>query len=635
VCGIVGVVDLQGRAVDAAWIDAMNESILHRGPDDSGTHVRGRVGLGMRRLSIIDVAGGHQPVYNEDRSICAVFNGEIYNYRELREELELAGHRFYTHSDTETLVHLYEQRGPEGVSRLRGMFAYALWDESAGRLLLARDRIGIKPLFYTVMGGRLAFASELKALGRLPWFNPGINPAAIERYLSFLYVPGPETVYQGVLELPPGHVLVCEGAKTSLRRYWTLQYRSQEDVPANEWAERLLFQFRDSVKSHLVSEVPLGAFLSGGIDSSAVVAAMAMESERPVATFSIGYEGPGAFQDERPYARVVAERYRTEHREFVVSADIHDVLPKLVACFDQPFADSSAIPNYYVAKLTRQHVTVALSGLGGDELGAGYERYLGMQWAEHFRKLPGVVRGLLGEYWVHRLPDPRSGHPGMSRIKRFLSAAASPAAERYAAFVMAHSAAERARLLVPAFRAGAGEQSADQMLQNAFNSDDADGLLHRLLLCDMQLYLPGDLLTLTDRISMLHSLEVRVPFLDHPLVELMAQIPARHKLTLWKKKALFKSAFRSLLPSSILNRKKLGFSVPLALWLRSDLKPLLRDVLSKDSVMAVGYLEHDEVCRLVAEHLSGSANHESKLWALINLVLWEQQRKTASRRVSH
>src|SRR5262245_35586702 len=279
-CGIVGVVDLQGRAIDASWIDAMNDSIVHRGPDDSGAHVRGRVGLGMRRLSIIDVAGGHQPIYNEDRSVCAVFNGEIYNYRELREDLEKAGHRFDAQSDTETLVHLYEQYGPQGVSRLRGMFAYALWDETAGRLLLARDRVGIKPLYYTTIGGRLAFASELKALRRLPWFDAEINPAAIERYLSLLYVPGPETAYPGVCELPPGHVLVWDGAKTSLQRYWTLKYRSREEVPAEEWAERVLHQFRESVKSHLISEVPLGAFLSGGIDSSAVVAAMAMESTR-------------------------------------------------------------------------------------------------------------------------------------------------------------------------------------------------------------------------------------------------------------------------------------------------------------------------------------------------------------------
>jgi len=634
-CGIVGVVDLQGRPVDPAWIDSMNDSIVHRGPDDSGSYVSGNVGLGMRRLSIIDVAGGHQPVYNEDKSVWVVFNGEIYNHVELRRDLEKAGHRFYTNSDSETLVHLYEQYGAAGVSKLRGMFAYAVWDQKAERLLLARDRVGIKPLYYAVMGGRLVFASELKALIRVPWFESDINPAAIERFLAFLYVPGPETVYQGVVELPPAHTLVYEKGRISIRRYWTLRYQSCDDVRAEEWDERVLHQFRDSVKSHLISEVPLGAFLSGGIDSSAIVAAMAMESSAPVVTFSIGHEGKGAFQDERAYARIVAERYRTEHHEFVVSADIQDILPKLVACFDQPFADSSAIPNYYITKLTRQHVTVALSGLGGDELGGGYERYLGMQWAEYFRRLPGVVQGMLGKYWIHQLPDSQTGHLGISRIKRFLSSAGNPTAERYAAFIMAHSVSERAQILSRDFHADAKPQSSNEMVDAVFNSKDADSLLHYLLLCDMQLYLPGDLLMLTDRVSMMHSLEVRVPFLDHPLIELMAQIPAKHKMGLWSKKALFKRAFREMLPSNILDRKKLGFSVPLALWLRTELKPFLCDVLSKDELKAVGYLERVEVERLVSEHLSGSANHESKLWGLINLVLWDRQRRAAQSQVCH
>ena len=626
-CGIVGVVDLRGRPIDTSWIDSMNDSLVHRGPDDGGSYVRGSVGLGMRRLSIIDVAGGHQPVYNEDKSVWVVFNGEIYNHLELRADLEKAGHRFYTNSDSETLVHLYEEHGVDGVSKLRGMFAYALWDERAERLLLARDRVGIKPLYYAVTDGRLVFASEMKALGRLPWFSPAINSAAIERYLALLYVPGPETVYRDVFELPPAHTLVYEKGTISIQRYWTLRYQSRDDVRVEEWAERVLHQFRDSVRSHLISEVPLGAFLSGGIDSSAIVAAMAMESSRPVVTFSIGYEGKGAFQDERSYARIVADRYGTEHHEFVVTPDIQGILPKLVACFDQPFADSSAIPNYYITKLTRQHATVALSGLGGDELGGGYERYMGMQWAEHYRRLPSVVRGLLGEYWIRRVPDCPTGHPGMSRIKRFISSAANPAVERYAAFTMVNSVAERAQILSRDFHAGAKARSSSEMVEAAFNSNDADSLLHRLLLCDMNLYLPGDLLMLTDRVSMLHSLEVRVPFLDHPLIELMAQIPAKHKMTLWSKKALFKRAFRDLLPSSILHRKKLGFSVPLALWLRTDLKHLMRDLLSKDGLKAVGYLEHVEIEKLISEHLSGSANHESKLWALINLVLWERQRR--------
>lgn len=621
-CGIVGIRDMRGRAVAPSWIDSMNDSIVHRGPDDSGSYVNRGIGIGMRRLSIIDVAGGKQPVYNEDKSIWVVFNGEIYNHRELRKDLEGAGHRFYTHSDSETLVHLYEQYGVEGVSRLRGMFAYALWDGNAERLLLARDRIGIKPLFYSVVDGRLVFASELKAFFRLPWFTSDVNQSAVHRFLAYLYIPGPETIYQNIVELPPAHTLVCERGQISIKRYWSLQFRSQPIVSIQEWEERFLAQFRDSVKSHLISEVPLGAFLSGGIDSSAIVGVMAQESTKPVLTFSIGHEGKGSFQDERAFARIVAERFQTEHHEFVVTTDIKDLLPKLVACFDQPFADSSAIPNYYVSQMTRQHVTVALSGLGGDEIGGGYERYIGMLWAEVFRRLPPSMRAVLGEKWAHLLPDVATGHPWMSRLKRFLAAAEKSPAARYAAFITAFSEKERESLLHKDFLGSQTLVSPESLVADLFDSGDADGMLHSLLLSDMHLYLPGDLLTLTDRVSMYHSLEVRVPFLDHPLVELMAQIPPRYKTSLSSKKILFKQAFRDLLPSNILHRKKLGFSVPLGLWLRTDLKPMMCDILSDHIIKDIGFLNVAEVQRIVSEHIAGDANHENKLWALINLVSW-------------
>jgi asparagine synthase (glutamine-hydrolysing) len=620
-CGIVGVRDMRGRAVAPAWIDSMTDSIVHRGPDDSGTYVNQGIGIGMRRLSIIDVSGGKQPVYNEDKSIWVVFNGEIYNHLELRRDLESAGHQFYTHSDSETLVHLYEQYGVEGVARLRGMFAYALWDEKAERLLLARDRIGIKPLYYSVVDGRLVFASELKAFFRLPWFSSGVNPAAVQRFLAYLYIPGPETIYQNIVELSPAHTLVCERGRVAVQRYWSLQFRSQLNVSIKEWEDRFLAQFKDSVKSHLISEVPLGAFLSGGIDSSAIVGVMAQESTKPIATFSIGHEGKGSFQDERAFARIVAKQFQTDHHEFVVTTDVKDLLPKLVVCFDQPFADSSAIPNYYVSQMTRKHVTVALSGLGGDEIGGGYERYLGMLWAEYFGKLPPVVRGALGQKWAHLLPDVDSGHPWMSRFKRFFASEKSSAA-RYAAFITAFSEKERESLLQRDFFGTQNLGIPENLVVDLFDSGNADGLLHKLLLIDMCLYLPGDLLTLTDRVSMYHSLEVRVPFLDHPLVELLAQVPPRYKTTLRSKKILFRRAFRDLLPSTILHRKKLGFSVPLGLWLRTDLKAMMCDILSSHIIRDIGFLNVTKVHQIVTEHIRGNANHESKLWALINLVSW-------------
>ena len=623
-CGIVGIVSSDQTPVHRTWVEAINRSIHHRGPDDDGFYVNGAVGLGMRRLSIIDVEGGQQPVHNEDKTIWVVFNGEIYNYKEIRESLEELGHQFQTHSDTETLVHLYEEYGEEGISRLRGMFAYALWDENRERLILARDRFGIKPLYYTCTGGKLLFASELKSFLAMPGFTPEISPSAIEAFLTYLYIPGPQTVFRNVNEIPPAHYLVYEGGMLSLRRYWTINYRGEHTLTAKEWEHRFLSQFRDSVKSHLISDVPLGAFLSGGIDSSAIVGIMAQASSKPVETFSIGHEGRGSFQDERAYARLVAERFGTHHHEFVVTPDIRDLLPKLTACFDQPFADSSAIPTYYISELTRRYVKVALSGLGGDEIGGGYERYLGMLWIERYRKLPRFIRQNFFKRLVASLPDPESGERWADRLKRFVhSAEMDSVAGQYASLITAFSTDERRHLLAHDFLAKAEDSdSPDKLLDRLLSSQVADTTLHHIMLADLRLYLPNDLLVLTDRVSMYHSLEIRVPFLDHPLVELMAQVPTEHKISAKGKKILLRGALRGLLPGAILNRKKLGFSVPLALWLRTELAPMMREILSEHEIKKVGYLHYPEVERIMNEHLAGRANHENRLWALINLIYW-------------
>jgi asparagine synthase (glutamine-hydrolysing) len=624
-CGIAGIVGSSRRPVDEAVLRGMNDALWRRGPDDDGYFVRDQIGLAMRRLSIIDVAGGRQPIHNEDKSVWVVFNGEIYNHDELREDLQRRGHHFYTRSDTETLVHVYEEFGDAGINRVRGMFAYALWDERRNRLLLARDRLGIKPLYYGLHDGRLFFASELRAFRHVPDFPHTLNPESVERYLTYLYVPGPETIWKDVVELPPAHYLVYEGGVASQHEYWDVMYRAERQVPATEWRERFLAQFRSSVKSHLMSEVPLGAFLSGGIDSSAMVAVMAQESANPVKTFSIGYEGQGAFQDERPYARVVAERYGTEHHEFVVTPDIADLLPDLIDTMEQPFADSSVIPNYYISKLTRQHVTVALSGLGGDEIGGGYQRYLGMLWAERYGRLPGVLRPAWLEAAMRRLPDVRSGRRWIDQAKRFFATTRLQPAARYAAMVTTFSAVDRQRLLAPDFVAQAATGDAQKLVTEVFGSGHADSILHAAMLADLGSYLPGDLLALADRVSMRHSLEVRVPFLDHPLVELMAGVPDSLKVHGRVKKVLMREAFRGLLPPSILGRRKVGFSVPLAVWLRTDLRGLLQDLLSESAVRSLGYLHYGEVERIKAEHLAEHANHESKLWALMNLVRWHHR----------
>jgi asparagine synthase (glutamine-hydrolysing) len=624
-CGIAGIVGTPERPVDEAVLRAMNDALWHRGPDDDGYFVRDRVGLAMRRLSIIDVAGGRQPIHNEDKSVWAVFNGEIYNHDELRDDLQRRGHHFYTRSDTETLVHLYEEFGVDGVTRLRGMFAYAVWDERRNRLVLARDRLGIKPLYYGRHDGRLFFASELRAFRRVPRFPHRLNASSVDRYLAYLYVPGPETIWSDIVELPPAHVLVYEDDSARQHRYWDIEYRARRAVSTAEWPERFLAQFRSSVKSHLMSEVPLGAFLSGGIDSSAMVAVMAQESGTRVKTFSIGYEGEGAFQDERAYARIVAERYGTEHREFVVTPDVTDLLPELVVTMEQPFADSSVIPNYYISKLTRQHVTVALSGLGGDEIGGGYQRYLGMLWSERFGRLPSLLRPRWLGAAVKRLPDVRSGRRWLDQAKRFFATTGLRPADRYAAMVTTFSAADRQRLLAPDFVGRPTVGEAERLVTQVFDAGHADSVLHAAMLADLGSYLPGDLLALADRVSMRHSLEVRVPFLDHPLVELMAAAPDDLKVHGRTKKVLMREAFRGLLPASILERRKVGFSVPLALWLRTDLRATMEEILSETEVRHLPFVRYPEVERIKAEHLAGRANHESRLWALINLVCWHRR----------
>lgn len=631
-CGIVGMVASEPGSIDSQVLERMNASLRHRGPDEGGTYIGKHAALAMRRLAIIDRAGGHQPVHNEDKRIWGVFNGEIYNYRELRRELDAKGHKLETVGDSETLVHLYEDWGVDFVSRLRGMFACALWDESRQRAILVRDRIGMKPLYYTIHDGMLLFGSELKVFRQVPCLIRRINLKAIERYLQLSYVPGPETVYENVMELPPGHYAVFEKGNFSIHRYWSMSFRPSTpgiEVSLAEWEERFLSQFRDSVKSHLVSEVPLGAFLSGGIDSSAVVAIMAQESDRPIETFSIGYEGKDSFQDERKYARLVAQRYGTNHHEFVVRPDIKDLVPRLVSIFDQPFADSSAIPNYYVCEMTKRHVTVALSGLGGDEIGGGYERYLGAMLAEFYRRLPGArVKEWLGML-VRYVPDYWGYGPSISRVKRFLASANWNAAERYAGFMVGLSSDERRRLFITGSSDNSDYDWTENHIRTIFQSDQAETLLHYMLLADSKLYLPFDLLFLTDRVSMAHSLEVRVPFLDHPLVELMSTVPARLKIHRWEKKFLLKRALRHLLPPDILHRKKMGFSIPLAFWLRTDLAVWMQEVLSADEIKKIEYLNPIEIARYVREHIDGQTNHENVLWALINLVHWHNQESSS------
>lgn len=625
-CGITGIVSLDGATrIDGEALSAMNGAITHRGPDSEGRYVEpGAVGLAMRRLSIIDVAGGDQPIGNEDGTVQIVFNGEIYNFAALRAELEARGHRFATHSDTETIVHAYEQWGDACVERLRGMFAFAIWDAPRRRLLLARDRVGIKQLFWTVVGGQLIFGSELKAVLRHPGVERRMRASSVDHYLTFLYVPEPMTMFEGIEELPAGHLLVVERGAVEVRRYWQLRYDVDRSMSFEDAAEGLREKLDDAVRVRLISDVPLGGFLSGGIDSGSVVALMARNSNAAVNTFSIGYASGGEAFDERAYARELSQRYATHHREFEMAPDLVEIAPKLVRAFDQPCADSTAIPTWSLCEQTRRHVTVALSGLGGDEVAAGYERHRGALLAERLRWIPRWLRRGLLRPLVDALPDPRSGHQWAQRAKRFVRGLDQDFDERYFGFLAQMSGDARRRIVSDEIARQSDPDGPFRHYLDVCAPVRAADPLNRALFADLKLYLPGDLLTLTDRISMAHSLEVRVPFLDHELLEFAARIPPEHKLRGAEKKAVLRRAVADLLPPGFFERRKMGFSAPLAVWFREELRDYVSDTLSPAALRAAGVFRPEAVARLLDEHFRRRANHDNAIWALISFTLWHR-----------
>ena len=605
--------------VDPAALEAMNATLVHRGPDSAGSFLGGPVGLAMRRLAIIDLAGGDQPIGNEDGSVQVVQNGEIYNYRDLRHRLERRGHTFRTRSDTEVLVHLYEDQGPSFVEALRGMFAIALWDSRERRLVLARDRFGIKPLYYRNEGGVLSFASELKALLRQPGFSRDVAPAALEAFLALNSIPAPLTVYREARKLPPGHVLVWEPASgLSLERYArpapVAAGHNRRDGEA-ELAEELRARLRDSVRAHLVADVPVGVLLSGGIDSSLLAALAALEGNGRLHTFTIGFE-EGSF-DERAEARLVAERYGTEHHEVVLRPDAAELLPALAESFDEPFGDSSAIPTYLVSELARKHVKVALSGEGSDELFGGYYTYVADSLAPHVGALARAARPL-----VELLPSSSQRVSADYMAKRFVRGAGLPPLERHHAWKEIFSREARADLLLPERRSGFDPLS---LYRARYAETEGAEPLARLLDVDLGLYLVDDLLVKTDRASMAHSLEVRVPFLDQLVAELALALPDRLKVRGLAKKRLLRIAAAPLLPPELLRGKKRGFSIPMAAWLRGELVPFARDVLSPDAIRRQGYFRPEAVTRLLDTHVARREDLSRQLWGLLAFSLWAER----------
>lgn len=624
-CGIVGAVTTDVHEIDHAMVRHMCALIRRRGPDDDGFYFGDQVGLGMRRLAIIDVHAGKQPIHNEDRTVWVVFNGEIYNYRELREDLLKRGHRLATSSDTECLVHLYEEYGDELVMHLRGMFAFAIWDDRRKRLLLGRDRLGIKPYYYWQDRGALYFGSELKCLLAVKGIQRRINLRALSDYLTFKYVPGPHTIYEGIEEIPPAHIGVWSQGTFVLRRYWQVKPAGNGNRSVEYYAEGLRHHLEEAVRLHLVSEVPLAAFLSGGVDSSAIVAFMSRAGQGKVKTFTIGFEAGQVGVDERPFARAIAEQYGTDHYEYLYEnpqKQIEGMLPAITQSFDEPFGDSSAIPNYMISEAARKFVTVALSGTGGDELFAGYERYRGALAAEHYRRVPRRLRRGLLDPLIHRLPEIRAAGLWVNRVKRFVEGADLALPQRYQRFLAAFDERQKSEIL------------SRDVLETLKRSDkyvtplamdrvpQCEDPLEWMLSADMATYLPDDELRKTDRLSMWHSLEVRVPFLDHKVVEFAASIPSRYKLNGMTKKYILLKSLEGLVPDSILNRRKQGFSIPLDEWLRGPLRDISRDLLSSDAIRRIGLFNPDQMEKILVEHERRIRNNETKIWTMLMFMLW-------------
>ncbi len=625
-CGIAGKLNYDPACpVDAPGLQRMCHTLIHRGPDDWGLYIDGALGLAMRRLSIIDLATGQQPIHNEARTVWTVYNGEIYNFPELRRRLEARGHAFYTHTDTEVIVHLYEEYGVDFPRHLNGMFAIAVWDAVQRRLVLARDHMGIKPLYYAALSDRLLFGSEIKAL-LADDFRPTLDLDAVSIYLSLLYIPAPYSIYREIRKLEPAHTLVWQDGRIDVRPFWDLASVTPLQPPydASLLQSELRARLAAAVQQQLVADVPLGIFLSGGLDSSAIVAFARQSHNGPLKTFSIGFDDPS--YDETHLARIVAERFETEHTELTVRPDATDLAPKLVAHFDEPFADSSAIPTYYLAQLTRRHVTVALGGDGGDELFAGYATYQADKLAAVYEHLPGPIsRGLVPAV-VRQLPVSDRKVSFDLKARRFVAHALLEPGRRHYAWKAFFNDDLKGELLDPGLRAALnggldGYGPFRRQYEAAAHLDE----LSRYQYADTRVSLPDDMLTKVDRMSMAHSLEARVPLLDVGLVEFAFRLPGALKMPGLKLKHFFRETMRDILPREILRQPKRGFNAPMSRWLKTDLRPLVESYLAPDTVARQGFFQPAVVSRLVADHQAGRADYSRNLWALLMFNLWAEQ----------
>jgi asparagine synthase (glutamine-hydrolysing) len=618
-CGIAGFVAFEN--INNSVLKDMCDLLIHRGPDDFGYFFDENVGLGARRLAIIDVTSGHQPIGNEDGSIWVTFNGEIYNFKELTQELEEKGHIFKTKTDTETLVHLYEEYGINCLDHLRGMFAFGIWDKNKKRLIIAKDRLGKKPLYFTLNDQGFWFASELKALTKTPGFKKDINYRSLNTYLSQMYVPAPESIFLNIQKLPPAHYLIFDESKRKItsERYWQLDYEPKLNLDKKSALEQFKELLIEATRIRMISERPLGAFLSGGIDSSLVVAAMSKISDAPINTFSIGFED--SQYDERHYARMVAERYSTIHTELVVKPDILELLPELAWYYDEPYADSSSIPTYYLAKMARQHVVVALNGDGGDENFAGYTRYKTTKLFNSI-SIPGLLRPKLSSLGEH-ITKRNLGSRNLQLIAKLFRALSEDPSRRYARIMDCMTPAFKQELYSPETINILGSDLNREFISEAMSKCESKALVDKLLCTDVNTYLPYDLLVKVDIATMANSLEARSPLLDHKLMQFVASLPDNLKIKGLNGKYLLKELAKSWLPKAAWDRPKKGFGIPLNSWLKHDLKEMVQDLLTDQRARQRGYFDPVKINKLLQEFDQG-IDHGSKIWVLLQLELWHR-----------
>ena len=623
-CGIAGLLyfDPQKR-VEFETLQRMCDAIIHRGPDDDGFHVEGHIGIGMRRLKVIDLATGHQPISNEDGRIWIVFNGEVYNFPELRTELEGKGHTFSTHTDTEAIIHAYEEFGDDCVHRLNGMFSFAIWDSRHSRVLIARDRLGVKPLYYYQDADLLAFGSEIKAILQCHEVPRSLNYDALDAFLTFEYIPAPLSIVNGIQKLPPGHLLIIQNGKTSVKQYWDMSYAVASPVKTqSELEEELYALLEDSTRLRLISDVPLGAFLSGGVDSSTIVQIMANMMDQPVKTFSIGFDD--ASYNELEYARKVAKQFGTEHHELTIQPEIVNLVDHFCEFLDEPLGDVSVFPTYLVSQLAKQHVTVVLSGDGGDELFAGYDWYVANQLDGVYQKLPSFVRRILPK--IVQAVRPSSQKKGLiNKIKRFVEGASlDPSLQHYRWNMFLTDLTRHQLYSADVEKALEGRKAEDHVVQYLGAVKGADPLWQQEY-ADLKTFLVDDVLMKVDRMSMAHSLEARAPFLDYRVVEFASRVPSQYKMCGRETKWILKQCMEKKLPHDILYRKKEGFSIPMKNWLRQELRPLMEDTLSGERIKKDGFFNDQYIEKLKAEHVSGRVNHAHQLWSLMVFHFWKDK----------